>query len=110
MSIAIYILHNATRVGRNPMLRAYMLTAYMITCLHAYMLTCFHACILDRWHDTCSPPTSKAHMRGDFRLQLTAIKNSSHPRTHDLRSASSAAAASGFVRCAPAPLHPQGFP
>ena len=31
----IYILHNATRVGRNP-----NLTAYMFTCLHAYMFTC----------------------------------------------------------------------
>ena len=46
-----YILHNATRVGRNPMLRvdslhAYVLTcalACKLTCLHAYTLTCVHA-------------------------------------------------------------------
>ena len=42
---------NATRVGRNPMLRvdslhAYVLTcalACKLTCLHAYTLTCVHA-------------------------------------------------------------------
>ena len=39
----IYILHNATRVGRNPKLRAYSL---LLTCLHAYMLTCLHAYLL----------------------------------------------------------------
>ena len=42
-STIIYLLHNATRVGRNPMLRADSLHAYMLTCLHAYMLTCLHA-------------------------------------------------------------------
>ena len=49
--IYIYILHNATRVGRNPMLRVdslhtYVLTcalACKLTCLHAYTLTCVHA-------------------------------------------------------------------
>ena len=56
--IYIYILHNATRVGRNPMLRAYMLT-----CLHVYVLACLHACMLERWHDSCLPPRSTAHMR-----------------------------------------------
>ena len=54
----MFILQNATRVGRNPMLRAdslhaylfnYTLTSvhgYMLTRLHAYMLTCtcVHAC------------------------------------------------------------------
>ena len=47
----VFLLHNATRVGRNPMLRAdslhvYVLTrshAYMFTCLHDYMRTCLHA-------------------------------------------------------------------
>ena len=34
------ILHNATRVGRNPMLRVDSLRAYMLTRLHAYTLTC----------------------------------------------------------------------
>ena len=83
MFIYIYILHNATRVGRNPMLRAYSLLltclhAYMLTCLHAYMLTylhvyvlaCLHACMLEQWHDTCLPPTSTAHMRGIFDFSL----------------------------------------
>ena len=41
--IYICMLHNATRVGRNPMLRAYMFTAYMLTCLYACMLICLHA-------------------------------------------------------------------
>ena len=34
---------NATRVGRNPMLRVDSLHAYVLTCLHAYTLTCVHA-------------------------------------------------------------------
>ena len=36
------ILHNATRVGRNPMLR--------VNSLHAYVLTCAPACKLTRLH------------------------------------------------------------
>ena len=36
------ILHNATRVGRNPMLR--------VNSLHAYVLTCALACKLTRLH------------------------------------------------------------
>ena len=77
------LLHNATRVGRNPTFRAYSLLltclhAYMLTCLHAYMLTYLHvyvlawlhACMLERWHDTCLPPTSTAHMRGIFDFSL----------------------------------------
>ena len=47
---ALDILHNATRVGRNPMLRAYSL---LLTCLHAYMLTCLPTCMLERWQDSC---------------------------------------------------------
>ena len=52
--------------------------AYILTCLHVdmltflqvYVLAWLHACMLERWHDTCLPPTSTAHMRGifDFRL------------------------------------------
>ena len=50
-SLRSLLLHNATRVGRNPMLRvdslhAYVLTcafACKLTCLHAYTLTCVHA-------------------------------------------------------------------
>ena len=41
------ILHNATRVGRNPMLRAYSL---LLTCLHAYMLTCLPTCMFTYSH------------------------------------------------------------
>ena len=51
----VYILHNATRVGRNPKLRAYSLLltclhAYMLTCLHAYMLTCLPTCMFTYSH------------------------------------------------------------
>ena len=51
------LLHNATRVGRNPMLRANSLHAYVFTCLHAscvhaymHLRTCLHACMLTRLH------------------------------------------------------------
>ena len=75
----IYILHNATRVGRNPMLRADNLHAYMLTCLHAYMLaclrtrmlTCLHACTITCLHASRSfqepPGASRAPQK--FRTQ-----------------------------------------
>ena len=54
-SLGVYIFmnlipHRATRVGRNPMLRAYSLLliclhAYMLTYLHVYVLACLHACM-----------------------------------------------------------------
>ena len=47
----IYILHNATRVGRNPMLRADSLHAYTFTCVHVYMLTWLHAYMLAGIYD-----------------------------------------------------------
>ena len=37
------LLHNASRVGRNPVLRVYSLHAYVLSCLHAYTLTGVHA-------------------------------------------------------------------
>ena len=40
---AIYILHNATRVGRNPKPCA---NNSLLTCAHVYMLTCLHAYML----------------------------------------------------------------
>ena len=44
----IEILHNATRVGRNPMLTAVNLHAYMLTRLHACMFLCLHATLRNR--------------------------------------------------------------
>ena len=78
-SMYINILHNAARVGRTPMLRAYMFTAYMLTCLHAYMLaclrtrmlTCLHACTITCLHASRSfqepPGASRAPQK--FRTQ-----------------------------------------
>ena len=39
-SFLYIILHNATRVGKHPMLRADGLHAYVLTRSHACMLTC----------------------------------------------------------------------
>ena len=44
------ILHNATRVGRNPTLRADSLHAYVLTRSHACMSTCLHAHMRTRLH------------------------------------------------------------
>ena len=68
-------------------LTAYCLHAYMLTCLHAYMLTylhvyvlaCLHACMLERWHDSCLPPTSTAHMWGIFDFSLPPSQPASQP-------------------------------
>ena len=43
-------MHNATRVGRNPMLRADSLHAYVLTRSHACMFTCLHAYMRTRLH------------------------------------------------------------
>ena len=45
---SIKLLHNATRVGRNPMLRVDSLHAYMLTRLHVYMFTRLHATLRNR--------------------------------------------------------------
>ena len=43
-------MHNATRMGRNPMLRADSLHAYVLTRSHAGMFTCLHAHMRTRLH------------------------------------------------------------
>ena len=71
-----------------------MIHAYMLACLHAYMLTCLHAYLLASlrtrmvtclyaWTLAWYMLTANEHSSyaGNFRLQITAIKHSSDPRT-----------------------------
>ena len=62
-------------------LHAYMLTclhAYLLACLRTRMLTCLYAWTLAWYMLTANEHSSYA---GNFRLQLTANKHSSDPRT-----------------------------
>ena len=70
-SLLLTCLHAYLLIRLNVgMIHAYTLHVYMLTFLQVYVLAWLHACMLERWHDTCLPPTSTAHMRGmfDFRL------------------------------------------